>query len=64
MKRSVERVNGVKKASVNLDTGIMSVVFQRDQTVQAAALWEAVKASGFTPVKVEMKDVVYEGPKP
>ncbi len=64
MRRSVERVDGVRKASVNLDKGRVSVVFQTGKAVLAAKLWNAVKAGGFTPVRVEMEDVVYEGPKP
>ncbi len=37
-------------------------MFQMDKTVKAAKLWKAVKAGGFTPVRVQTKDGEYKGP--
>lgn len=64
VQRSVERVDGVKKVSLDLNTGRGTVTFEPGKTVASAALWQAIKDSGFTPVRVEMKGKVYEGPKP
>ena len=64
MQRSVERVAGVKKVVLDLNTGRGAVTFEPGKTVASAVLWQAVKDSGFTPVRVEMKGDVYEGPKP
>lgn len=33
-------------------------------TPAAADLWQAVKDSGFTPVRIDMGDSVYKGPNP
>ena len=49
---------------MDLNTGRVSVVFQAGKTVESAALWKAVKDSGFTPAKVEIGDAVYKGPAP
>ncbi len=62
MQRSVERVDGVKKVELNLNTGQASVTFEAGKAVKAAHLWQAVKESGFTPVRVEIGDSVYKGP--
>ena len=64
MQRSVERVDGVKKVEIDLNTGRGTVTFERGKTVAPAVLWQAIKESGFTPVRVEMKGEVYEGPDP
>ncbi len=63
MQRSVERVNGVKKVEIDLNTGRGMVTFEPGKTVAPAVLWQAIKESGFTPVRVEMKGKVYEGPQ-
>lgn len=63
MQRSVERVDGVKKVQVDLNTGRGAVTFERGKTVAPGVLWQAIKDSGFTPVRVEIKSVVYEGPE-
>lgn len=62
MKRSVERVDGVKEVQFDLSTGQASVSFQPGKTPTPADLWRATKESGFTPVKIESAGVVYEGP--
>lgn len=49
---------------MNLNTGHVGVVFDSGATVPAAKLWKAVDAGGFTPVRIEMDDKVYEGPAP
>lgn len=61
MQRSVERVDGVKKVQVDLNTGRGAVTFEPDKSVAPDVLWRAIKDSGFTPVRVEMKGEVYEG---
>ena len=61
MQRSVERVDGVKQVEIDLNTGRGTVSFQPGKTVAPALLWEAIKESGFTPVRVETKGEVYEG---
>ena len=63
VQRSVERVDGVKKVEIDLNTGRGAVLFQPGKTVAPAVLWQAVKESGFTPVRVETKGEIYEGPK-
>ncbi len=64
MQRSVERVQGVEKVEINLNTGRATVTIGAGKTVAATDLWQAVKDSGFTPVRIEMGDGVYEGPNP
>lgn len=64
MERSVERLDGVSKVLMDLNSGRASVVFESGKTAAAADLWEEVKASGFTPVWVKMGDQVYHGPNP
>ena len=61
MQRSVERVEGVKTVVVDLNTGRASVTFEAGKTAKAEALWKAVKDGGFTPIRVEIGDTVYEG---
>ena len=63
MQRSVERVDGVKKVVLDLNTGRGTVTVEPGKTVASAALWQAIKESGFTPVRVETKGAVYEGPE-
>ncbi|MCH7526272.1 MAG: heavy-metal-associated domain-containing protein [Planctomycetes bacterium] len=62
MKRSVERVDGVKEMQFDMSTGQASVSFQPGKTPAPADLWRATKESGFTPVKIESAGTVYEGP--
>lgn len=64
MERSVGRVEGVSKVFVDLNSGRTSVEFESAKSVASADLWEAVKASGFTPVWVKIGDQVYHGPNP
>ncbi len=64
MQRSVERVEGVEKVEINLNTGRATVTMADGKTVAAADLWRAVEDSGFTPVRIEMGDSVYEGSDP
>lgn len=63
MQRSVERVDGVKKVNLDLNTGRGVVTFEPGKTVAPAVLWQAIKDSGFTPVRVETKGEVYDGPE-
>lgn len=63
MQRSVERVNGVNKVTLDLNTGRGAVSFEPGKTVAPELLWQAIKDSGFTPVRVETKGNVYEGPE-
>lgn len=63
IKRSVERVAGVKNVAFNLETARATVAFDPDTSVSPADLWQAVKESGFTPVRVETGGVAYEGPQ-
>ena len=63
VQRSVERVDGVKKVQVDLNTGRGAVTFEPGTAVAPAALWQAIKDSGFTPVRIEMKGEIYEEPK-
>lgn len=62
VKRSVERVDGVEEVTFDLNTGRGSVRFQAGRKLEPAELWEAVKGSGFTPERIEIGGVVYEGP--
>ena len=62
MQRSVERIDGVRKVELDLNTGRASVTFEARKAAQAADLWQAVKESGFTPVRIEIGDKVYKGP--
>lgn len=55
-------MQGVSKVSVDLNSGRTSVVLKSGKTVAAADLWEAVEASGFTPVWVKIGDQIYNGP--
>ncbi|NOX59962.1 MAG: heavy-metal-associated domain-containing protein [Planctomycetes bacterium] len=60
MQRSVERVEGVRKIDFDLNTGRGILTFEPGKTVAPAALWQAIKESGFTPTRVETKGEVYE----
>lgn len=62
VKRSVERVENVKQVRFDLPSGVASVVFESDKPAQFEQLWQAVKHSGFTPVKIESQGRVYKGP--
>ncbi|MEE8169220.1 MAG: heavy-metal-associated domain-containing protein [Phycisphaerae bacterium] len=62
MKRSVERVDGVRQVSMDLQSGRANVQFQPDKMPDPADLWDAVRAGGFTPVRVQMPAGIYEGP--
>ncbi len=65
MKRSVERVKGVKSVSVDLTTGRANVVFEAGANPRPEKLWDAVVRSGFTPDRIETKDDgVYQRPSP
>ncbi len=61
IKRSVERVAGVKNVEFDLETGRATVTFELGKTVSPADLWQGVKDSGFTPVRIETGDGAYEG---
>ena len=63
MQRSVERVDGVKQVEIDLNTGRGRVTFEPGKSVAPALIWQAIKESGFTPVRVETKGEVYEGPQ-
>jgi copper chaperone CopZ len=60
VQRSVERIDGVKKVTLDLNTGRGTVSFEPGRTVAPSVLWQAIKESGFTPVRVETKGEVYE----
>ncbi len=62
MQRSVGRVDGVRKVELDLNTGRAAVKFEAGKAAQTADLWQAVKESGFTPVRIEIGDMVYQGP--
>ena len=64
VQRSVERVDGVKTVEIDLNTGRGTVTFESGKSVAPAALWQAIKDSGFTPVRVDAKGKAYEGPEP
>ena len=51
------------KVEVNLNTGRATVTMGAGKTA-AADLWQAVKDSGFTTVRIDMGDSVYKGPNP
>jgi copper chaperone CopZ len=61
VQRSVERINGVEKVELDLNTGRGLVTFEPGKTVSPEVLWQGIKDSGFTPVRVEMKGAAYEG---
>ena len=61
VQRSFERIDGIEKVELDLNTGRGTVTFEPDKTVAPAVLWQAIKDSGFTPVRVETKGRVYEG---
>ncbi len=63
IKRSVERVENVRKVRFDLDTGVAEVIFKAHKKAKVEALWRAIKESGFTPVKIESHGQTYEGPK-
>ncbi len=63
VQRSVERIDGIEKVELDLNTGRGTVTFEPGKTVAPAILWQAIKDSGFTPVRVETKGKVYEGPQ-
>ena len=48
---------------MNLNTGQAFVFFHEGMSADKRELWDAIKAAGFTPVRVKIKDEVYEGPK-
>ncbi|MCH7591706.1 MAG: hypothetical protein IH989_02845 [Planctomycetes bacterium] len=53
----------MKKVEIDLNTGRGTVTFEPGKAAAPAALWQAIKDSGFTPVRVEIKGKVYEGPE-
>lgn len=63
MKRSVERIEGVRQFEFDLNTGHGAVLFEPGRSVSSATLWKAVQQGGFTPVRVESGGEVYSGPK-
>ena len=64
MKRSVERVKGVNKATIDLNTGRMFVWFKTGKTVESAQLRRAVLESGFTPTRIIARENQSKNPKP
>lgn len=62
MRRSVERVDGIKKLEFDLNSGRGIVVFDAGKQISAEALWSAIEKSGFTPVEVESGGHTYKGP--
>jgi len=63
VERSVERLDGVRKVEIDLNSGRGTVAFEPGKTVAPAVLWRAINESGFTPVRVETKGEVFEGPE-
>ena len=63
MKRSVERVKGIKRIDFDINLGRGTLLFDRGRTVTSEAIWDAIKKSGFTPVEVEIGGQSYKGPK-
>lgn len=63
MKRSVERVDGVRRVSLDLASGRALVVFDKGRPATLEDLWRATGESGFTPERIEMNGEVYKGPE-
>jgi len=59
--RSVERLDGVKKAEVDLNTGQGTVALNKGHSLTAKMIWDAIVKGGFTPVRVELDGKVYTG---
>jgi len=59
--RSVERLDGVKKAELDLNTGRGTVTLDKEHKLTGKMIWDAIVKSGFTPVRVELDGQVYTG---
>jgi len=64
VKRSVERVQGVERVEFDLNTGRGTVTFRPGSIATLEDLWHAIQESGFTPVRIETENKVYDGPSP
>ena len=62
MRRSVERVDGIRKLEFDLNSGRGTVFFNSGKKVSHEALWKAIEKSGFTPVEIESRGRSYKGP--
>lgn len=62
MKRSVERVKGVKTIVFDLQKGQAKLWYDADASVEPASVWKAVKKAGFTPVEFVSAGKTYRGP--
>ena len=63
MKRSVERVGGIKRIDFDMNLGRGTLLFDPGKKVAPEAIWDAIKKGGFTPVEVEIGGQSYKGPK-
>lgn len=63
MKRSVERIEGVRQFEFDLNIGRGAVLFEPGVAVSSPILWKAIKQGGFTPVRIEAGGEMYTGPK-
>ena len=61
MRRSVERIDGIKKLEFDLNTGRGTVVFDAGKQISPEALWKAIEKSGFTPVEVTSRGKTFKG---
>ena len=50
------------KVSIDLNSGQAKVWYESGKSARPAMLWDAIKASGFTPIRIELGDQVYKGP--
>ena len=62
MRRSVERIDGIKRLQFDLNTGRGTVMFNAGKRISRETLWDAIKKSGFTPIAVESRGHTYKGP--
>lgn len=63
MKRSVERVDGIKRVDFDINLGRGTLIFDQGRKITREAIWDAIKKAGFTPVEVEMGGQSYKGSK-
>ena len=53
IEKSLKKVPGVISAETTIRTGVVRVQMEPSTPLDYAALWEAVKESGFTPASIE-----------
>lgn len=62
MKRSVERVPGIKTIVFDLQKGQAKLWYRSGASVEPASVWKSVKKAGFTPVEFVSAGKTYRGP--